>query len=66
MRIDILDHLVLTVANPTATCEFYTNILGMKTEQFGEGRLALKYGNQKINLHQKGKEFGRSLFYRRD
>lgn len=56
MKIERLDHLVLTVADPTKTCTFYTNILGMKTEQFGDGRLALKYGNQKINLHQKGKE----------
>ncbi|MBE9464309.1 VOC family protein [Dyadobacter subterraneus] len=57
MKIDRLDHLVLTVADLTITCEFYNNILGMETEQFGNGRLALKYGNQKINLHQKGKEF---------
>lgn len=57
MKIDRLDHLVLTIVDPTTTCEFYTNILGMTAEQFEDGRLALKYGNQKINLHQKGKEF---------
>lgn len=57
MKIIRLDHLVLTVADPELTCDFYENIMGMKKERFSNGRLALKYGNQKINLHQKGQEF---------
>ena len=52
-----LDHMVLTVRSIEETIEFYTNILGMEKEIFGEGRVALKFGSQKINLHQAGKEF---------
>lgn len=46
-----LDHLVLTVADIGRTCEFYTRVLGMKVVTFGEGRTALHFGQQKINLH---------------
>ncbi|MBC7951495.1 MAG: VOC family protein [Rhodospirillaceae bacterium] len=52
-----LDHLVLTVADLEATVAFYSNGLGMERISFGAGRLALAYGNQKINLHQRGREF---------
>jgi uncharacterized protein (DUF952 family)/catechol 2,3-dioxygenase-like lactoylglutathione lyase family enzyme len=54
--IDRLDHLVLTVADIDATCRFYTDVLGMRVERFGEGRTALRFGFQKINLHQRGAE----------
>jgi catechol 2,3-dioxygenase-like lactoylglutathione lyase family enzyme len=57
MKIDRLDHLVLTVADVTKTCEFYERVLGMETVTFGAGRKALAFGQQKINLHQAGKEF---------
>jgi catechol 2,3-dioxygenase-like lactoylglutathione lyase family enzyme len=57
MRIDRLDHLVLTVANIDTTMDFYTHVLGMKAETFGTGRTALTFGNSKINLHQAGHEF---------
>lgn len=57
MNINRLDHLVLTVKNIEITVQFYVSVLGMEKEEFGAGRLALKYGNQKINLHQVGKEF---------
>lgn len=52
-----LDHLVLTVRSIDDTVNFYMDILGMEIETFGEGRVALKFGSQKINLHQLGKEF---------
>jgi catechol 2,3-dioxygenase-like lactoylglutathione lyase family enzyme len=52
-----LDHLVLTVKSIEATVSFYTEILGMDKDTFGEGRVALKFGSQKINLHEYGKEF---------
>ncbi|MEN3110007.1 VOC family protein [Uliginosibacterium paludis] len=55
--IDHLDHLVLTCTNPEATIRFYTDVLGMQLETFGQGRLALKFGQQKINLHVRGSEF---------
>ena len=57
MRISHLDHLVLTVADIQATTNFYQNVLGMKAVSFGSGRIALEFGNQKINLHQLGNEF---------
>ncbi|SHH06407.1 VOC family protein [Chryseobacterium vrystaatense] len=57
MEIQNIDHIVLTVADIDATVEFYTQILGFQAITFGEGRKALTFGNQKINLHQKGHEF---------
>jgi catechol 2,3-dioxygenase-like lactoylglutathione lyase family enzyme len=55
--LDHLDHLVLTVASIERTCEFYSRVLGMGVEIFGEGRKELKFGGQKINLHEVGHEF---------
>ena len=55
MRIRALDHIVLTVSNPEATVAFYER-LGMRREAFGEGRLALRFGDQKLNLHRAGAE----------
>jgi catechol 2,3-dioxygenase-like lactoylglutathione lyase family enzyme len=57
MRIDRLDHLVLTVRDVAATCDFYSRVLGMRVVTFGEGRRALAFGAQKINLHEAGREF---------
>jgi len=57
MNIDRIDHLVLTVADIEGTCKFYKDVLGMEVETFGEGRKALRFGSQKLNLHEKGKEF---------
>jgi catechol 2,3-dioxygenase-like lactoylglutathione lyase family enzyme len=57
MQIDSLDHLVLTVADIEASCAFYSRVLGMEVVTFGQGRKALAFGAQKINLHQAGKEF---------
>jgi len=58
--IDHIDHIVLTTRDLSACVRFYTEVLGMKLERFrtpAEERLALKFGNQKINLHEWGKEF---------
>jgi len=55
--IDHLDHLVLTCVDIDATKQFYVNVLQMDLQTFGEGRYALRFGNQKINLHQRGHEF---------
>jgi catechol 2,3-dioxygenase-like lactoylglutathione lyase family enzyme len=55
--IDHLDHIVLTTARTDECIDFYTRVLGMSLERFGEGRMALKFGGQKINLHEKGREF---------
>lgn len=60
--IDHLDHLVLTSFNEDACVDFYTRVMGMTLESFVGGtppvtRKAFKFGNQKINLHVRGKEF---------
>ncbi len=57
LKIDALDHLVLTVADMEASLDFYTRVLGMEAVVFAGGRKALAFGDQKINLHQAGREF---------
>ncbi|HIV70044.1 MAG TPA: VOC family protein [Candidatus Aquabacterium excrementipullorum] len=57
MRIDHLDHLVLTVADIDRSCAFYQRVLGMDVVTFKGGRKALSFGQQKINLHAHGREF---------
>ena len=57
MHMDRIDHFVLTVADIRATCDFYSRVLGMSVVTFGQGRKALLFGRQKINLHEVGKEF---------
>ena len=56
MNITALDHLVLTHADIARSIDFYTRVLGMEAITFGEGRKALRFGSQKINLHQLGAE----------
>lgn len=60
-RVRALDHLVLTVKSIPETVRFYTQVLGMRGEQFptsdGTRRWALLFGQSKINLHQHGREF---------
>lgn len=57
MKVEQLDHLVLTVQNIQASINFYTEVLGMQLVEFSDNRKALKFGPQKINLHQAGNEF---------
>ena len=57
VNIERLDHLVLTVKDIAATCDFYERVLGMEITTFGTSRKALAFGRQKINLHQAGQEF---------
>lgn len=52
IKIDSLDHLVLTVRDLEATCRFYERVLGMERRSFGDGRTALHFGRQKLNLHE--------------
>lgn len=51
MRVESIDHLVLTVADVDASADFYVRVLGMDKVVFGAGRVALTFGGQKINLH---------------
>jgi catechol 2,3-dioxygenase-like lactoylglutathione lyase family enzyme len=56
MKIDRIDHFVLTVADVQASCDFYARVLGMEPVSF-DGRRALAFGRHKINLHPAGHEF---------
>ncbi|MGP4096573.1 VOC family protein [Nonomuraea sp. KM90] len=56
IRIDHLDHLVLTVTDIDGTMAFYSRVLGMEPVVFEGGRHALRFGVQKINLHRAGAE----------
>ena len=58
MQVNRIDHLVLTVADIERTVAFYQQALGFKRIEFGGGRVALTCGRQqKINLHEAGREF---------
>lgn len=57
MNIQSIDHLVLTVKDIETSCNFYSKVMDMDIVDFGNGRKALRFGDQKINLHQKGKRF---------
>jgi len=57
VEIDRIDHIVLTVSDVEETVRFYSEVLGMRAVTFAEGRRALAFGGQKINLHQAGREF---------
>ncbi|HJU23396.1 MAG TPA: VOC family protein [Casimicrobiaceae bacterium] len=57
MNIDRIDHVVMTVRDVDATCDFYSRVLGMRVVIFAGGRKALAFGRQKINLHLAGHEY---------
>ena len=57
MKVHAIDHVVLTVRDVDRTLSFYQRALGMTPVSFGEGRRALAFGDQKLNLHQAGREF---------
>lgn len=57
MKIERLDHLVLTVADIERSCQFYQQVLGFDIITFRGDRKALRFGQQKINLHRQGHEF---------
>ncbi len=56
MNITSIDHIVLTTSDIERTLAFYTQVLGMQEISFGDNRKALLFGQQKINLHEVGKE----------
>ena len=61
MKLEKIDHVVITVKNLNKTIDFYTNILGMKLEKFASSldneqiRYAVIFGSQKINIHEEKK-----------
>jgi len=56
MLISNIDHLVITVHDIEKTCSFYKMVMGLETISFADGRMAIKVGDQKINLHKAGEE----------
>ena len=57
--IDRLDHVVFPVSDVEALAAFYARVLGMRIERFGEGRVAVAFGRQKINLQPAGWDYER-------
>lgn len=57
MKIDRIDHVVLTAFDVERTIDFYTRVMGMEAITFAGGRRGLAFGRQKINLHPSGREF---------
>jgi catechol 2,3-dioxygenase-like lactoylglutathione lyase family enzyme len=57
LKIDRIDHIVLTVHDLERTLDFYARVMGMEPVTFAGGRRALAFGRQKLNLHQSGREF---------
>jgi len=57
MKIDRIDHVVLTAFDVDRTLDFYTRVMGMEAITFAGGRRGLAFGRQKINLHQAGREY---------
>lgn len=57
VKIDRIDHIVLTVHDLERTIAFYSRVLGMEPVTFAGGRRGLAFGGQKLNLHQAGREF---------
>jgi catechol 2,3-dioxygenase-like lactoylglutathione lyase family enzyme len=57
VKVRAIDHVVLTVRDVDRTLSFYQEALGMRPVVFGDGRRALAFGDQKLNLHQAGREF---------
>ncbi|KHT50401.1 VOC family protein [Vibrio sinaloensis] len=51
-----IDHIVLTVSDIAHSVAFYQRALLMEEVTFANGRKALKFGNQKINLQLLGQE----------
>ncbi|MDO3640510.1 VOC family protein [Mucilaginibacter sp. L3T2-6] len=57
MKVERINHLVLTVKDIDLTCSFYNEVLGMEVEEFTPRKKALKFGEQSLMLHQKGRGF---------
>ena len=57
MELGGLHHVTAVTGNAAGNVDFYTRVLGLRAQTFGEGRRALVFGRQKVNLHQAGREF---------
>jgi catechol 2,3-dioxygenase-like lactoylglutathione lyase family enzyme len=57
MMIERIDHFVLTVRSLEDTCEFYTRVLGFERVDQEGSPTALRFGAQKINVHETSRTF---------
>ncbi|HET7598258.1 MAG TPA: VOC family protein [Burkholderiales bacterium] len=53
-----VDHIVLTTRDLDKCLDFYTRVLGMQVERYGSGRIALRFGDHKFNVHPPGFDAG--------
>ena len=53
-----IDHVVLTTRDLHRCLDFYTRVLGMTIEHYGKGRIALRFGDHKVNVHPPGFDAG--------
>jgi catechol 2,3-dioxygenase-like lactoylglutathione lyase family enzyme len=49
-----IDHIVLTTRDLDKCVAFYVEVLGMRLENYGAGRIAFRFGDQKFNVHPPG------------
>ncbi|WP_234732008.1 VOC family protein [Acidocella facilis] len=55
--VDRVDHIVMVCRDLQVTAGWYQRVLGMEREEYGgKNRTALRFGGQKINLHEVGHE----------
>ncbi len=52
--VDHIDHVVLNCSDVDVTVAWYVRVLGMTRTEFGDGRIALTFGNQKLNVRPTG------------
>ena len=53
-----VDHIVITTRDLDKCLDFYTRVLGMQLERYGENRIALRFGDHKFNVHPPGFDAG--------
>jgi catechol 2,3-dioxygenase-like lactoylglutathione lyase family enzyme len=54
LSIDRIDHVVVNSSDVDVTTDWYVRVLGMARETFADGRIALRFGNPKLNVRPTG------------
>jgi len=53
-----VDHIVIPTRDLERCLDFYTRVLGMRVERYGDNRIALRFGDHKFNVHPPGFDAG--------
>lgn len=53
-----VDHIVIATRDLHQCLDFYTRVLGLQLEHYGQGRIALRFGDHKFNVHPPGFDAG--------